>query len=82
MSQQASVCSEQDQHFRKLFYIMEHLGYDKRKFEHINFEFVKGMLTRNGTVHFIEDILETSSEAIKKLLLSKKAKLRIWKKQP
>ncbi|KAM0680579.1 hypothetical protein GINT2_001276 [Glugoides intestinalis] len=66
------VSSEQDQHFQQLFTCMEKLGYTRKQFEHVNYGFVHGMSTRKGTVHFIEDIIETSSEAIKSKLLNSK----------
>lgn len=66
------VSSEQDQHFQQLFTSMEKLGYSRKQFEHVNYGFVHGMSTRKGTVHFIEDIIETSAEAIKSKLLSSK----------
>lgn len=66
------VSSEQDRHFEQLFYCLQMLGYDRSMFEHVNYGYVKGMSTRNGTVHFIEDIIESSSEAIKSRLLKNK----------
>lgn len=66
------VSSEQDQHLQQLFYCMEKLGYDKNIFEHVNYGYVKGMSTRSGTVHLIEDIIESSSNAIRERLLSNK----------
>lgn len=66
------VSSEQDRHFDQLFYCLQLQGYDRSMFEHVNYGYVKGMSTRNGTVHFIEDIIESSSEAIKSRLLKNK----------
>lgn len=64
------VSCEQDLHFKQLFSCLEKLGYDRSMFEHVNYGFVKGMSTREGTVHFLEDIIQTSSQAIKTRLLS------------
>jgi len=66
------VSSEQDLHFQQLFTCLEKLGYDRDILTHINFGFVKGMSTRGGTVHFIEDIIQASSEAVKSRLLVNK----------
>ncbi|ELA42340.1 arginine-tRNA ligase [Vittaforma corneae ATCC 50505] len=63
------VSCEQDLHFKQLFSCLEKLGYDRSMFEHVNYGSVKGMSTRGGTVHFLEDIIQTSSEAIKARLL-------------
>lgn len=66
------VSSEQDLHFKQVFTCMEKLGYDRSIFQHVNFGYVKGMSTRGGTVHFIEDIIQASSEAVKTRLLANK----------
>lgn len=66
------VSSEQDQHLQQLFCCMGKLGYDRSIFEHVNYGYVKGMSTRRGTVHFLEDVIESSSSAIKERLLSNK----------
>lgn len=66
------VSSEQEQHLQQLFWCMSKLGYDRSMFEHVNYGHVKGMSTRKGTVHFLEDIIESSSNAIKERLLSNK----------
>lgn len=54
------VSSEQNLHFQQLFDIAGKLGYDKSHFEHVDFGLVKGMSTREGTVHFIDDVIETA----------------------
>lgn len=54
------VSSEQSLHFKQLFKIGEMLGYNKDIFEHVEFGLVKGMSTREGTVHFIDDVIETA----------------------
>lgn len=64
------VSSEQDLHFKQLFSCLEKLGYEKSMFEHVGFGFVKGLSTRRGNVHFIEDIIESSSDAVKSRLLN------------
>lgn len=66
------VSSEQDLHLRQLFHCLERLGYDKDMFQHVSYGYVKGMSTRKGTVHFLEDIIESSAEAIKSKLLDNK----------
>lgn len=65
------VSSEQDLHLKQLFHCMDLLGYDKNLFQHVNYGYVKGMSTRRGTVHFLEDIIQSSAEAIKSKLLVK-----------
>ena len=64
------VSSEQDLHLKQLFRCMELLGHDKNIFQHVGFGYVKGMSTRRGTVHFLEDIIESSADAIKTRLLN------------
>lgn len=64
------VDSAQNQHLSQLFCCMEKLGYDKSIFEHVNFGRVNGMSTRNGNVHFLEDIIDQSAKAVKKRLLN------------
>ena len=54
------VSSEQKLHFEQLFHIAGELGYDKSKLLHVDFGLVKGMSTREGTVHFIDDVIETA----------------------
>ncbi|ORD95115.1 Arginyl-tRNA synthetase [Enterospora canceri] len=56
------VSSEQDQHFKQLFKMAEMDGYDQSHFRHVNFGLVKGMSTREGTVHFIDDVIDTAYE--------------------
>ncbi|KAI5150335.1 arginyl-tRNA synthetase [Enteropsectra breve] len=68
------VGSEQDQHFNQLFKSMTKLGYDRNIFKHINYGMVKGMSTRNGTAHFLEEIIENSADVIKKTILSDSSK--------
>lgn len=66
------VSDEQKLHFQQLFTCMEKLGLDSKMFEHVSFGRVNGMSTRGGTVHFIDDIIQTSSDAIKTRLLANK----------
>ncbi|KAL6122298.1 Arginyl-tRNA synthetase [Nucleospora cyclopteri] len=58
------VSSEQELHFKQLFCIAEKLGYDKKIFKHVNFGLVKGMSTREGKVHFIEDVIEIATNVM------------------
>ncbi|KAI4290769.1 arginyl-tRNA synthetase [Pancytospora philotis] len=63
------VGDEQNKHFEQLFACLGQLGYDKSRFRHINYGMIKGMSTRNGQVHFLEDIIATSADVIKQKLL-------------
>ena len=65
------VSSEQDQHFKQLFCIAEKLGYRREIFEHVNFGMVRGMSTREGTVHFIEDVIEVAVRVIHEFIKDK-----------
>lgn len=69
------VSNEQDLHLSQLFYCMDLLGYDKNRFQHVNYGRVHGMSKRSGTVHFIEDILESCSNDIKTKFLDLKGNL-------
>lgn len=52
------VASAQDLHFKQLFKILELIGCQwTHTCQHVNFGLVNGMSTRNGTVVFLEDIL-------------------------
>ena len=52
------VASAQDLHFKQLFKILELIGCEwTHTCQHVNFGLVNGMSTRNGTVVFLEDIL-------------------------
>ena len=63
------VSSEQDQHFQQLFYIAEHiLKYPKEKFLHVNYGLVKGMSTREGTVHFIDDVIDLATSVFREFV--------------
>lgn len=68
------VADEQNKHFEQLFECMSQLGYDKKIFKHINYGLIKGMSTRNGQVHFLEDVIESSADAVTKNILSDPAK--------
>lgn len=70
------VGSEQKLHFRMLFKIMDLLGKDASKFEHINFGFYLSpdgtkMATRKGTIVFMEDVLNESIALAKKTIEEK-----------
>ncbi|KAI5168353.1 arginyl-tRNA synthetase [Pancytospora epiphaga] len=64
------VGDEQSKHFEQLFTCMEMLGYDRSRFRHINYGLIKGMSTRNGQVHFLEDVITNSAAVIKEKLLT------------
>lgn len=64
------VADEQNKHFEQLFQCLGKLGYDKTRFRHINYGLIKGMSTRNGQVHFLEDVITTSAEVIRDQLLA------------
>jgi len=46
------------------------------KLEHVNFGRIKGMSSRKGNVEFLEDILDTSKEAMLKQMQKNEAKTR------
>ncbi|ORD99755.1 SYR [Hepatospora eriocheir] len=58
------VASEQDLHFKQLFWIINRMGYDVSKLRHVNYGLVTGMSTRAGNVHFIEDVISRSKECM------------------
>lgn len=64
------VADEQNRHFQQLFVILDRLGHKSSMFRHLGYGLVKGMSTRNGTAHFLEDIIESSAEVIDNKLLS------------
>ena len=68
------VSSQQNLHFQQLFECLGRLGYDRNRFKHINYGMVQGMSTRNGNVHFLEDVLETAREKIKERIKQGKNK--------
>lgn len=55
------VASQQDLYFKQLIEIFKQLKV-KTECLHINYGMVKDMSTRNGTVIFLKDIIETSTE--------------------
>ncbi|PVU84762.1 hypothetical protein BB559_005156 [Furculomyces boomerangus] len=63
------VSSQQDLYFRQLFKTLEllELPYAK-KFTHINYGLVKGMSTRKGTVVFLNDIIEQTTESMHEIM--------------
>ncbi len=63
------VADEQNMHFRQLFRILEMLGYSSTKMEHINYGMIQKMSTRAGNVHFLEDVLRKSADAVCKNIL-------------
>ncbi|SNW62116.1 Arginyl-tRNA synthetase [Orpheovirus IHUMI-LCC2] len=60
------VASAQDHHFKQLFKILELMGREEvaSRCQHVNFGLVQGMSTRNGTVVFLEDMLNMSQEVM------------------
>lgn len=70
------VGSEQKLHFKMLFKIIDLLGKDSSKFEHINFGFYLSpdgskMATRKGTIVFMEDVLNESIALARKTIEEK-----------
>lgn len=65
------VADEQNKHFELLFACMEKLHYDGSLFRHINYGLIKGMSTRNGQVHFLEEVIERSARAVNENILSR-----------
>lgn len=68
------VADEQNKHFEQLFECLGQLGYDKNMFKHINYGLIKGMSTRNGQVHFLEDVITSSAEVVNEKILSDPAR--------
>lgn len=64
------VADEQNMHFKQLFECLHQLGYDRSMFKHVNYGLIKGMSTRNGQVHFLEDVITTSARIVKENILS------------
>ncbi|AFN83470.1 arginyl-tRNA synthetase [Encephalitozoon romaleae SJ-2008] len=64
------VSSEQNKHFEDLFKVLGVLGYDEDKFLHVSYGLVAGMSTRAGRVQFLEDIIQESTDVMKKVMLS------------
>ncbi|CAD26360.1 ARGINYL tRNA SYNTHETASE [Encephalitozoon cuniculi GB-M1] len=64
------VSSEQNKHFEDLFGVLEMLGYDKDKFQHVSYGLVAGMSTRAGKVQLLEDIIQESTEVMKNVMMS------------
>lgn len=64
------VADEQNMHFRQLFHCMELLGYDRTQFRHINYGLIRNMSTRAGNVHFLEDVLKCSADAVRTNILA------------
>ena len=70
------VASQQDLHFKQLFKVLELMGYEWSKdMIHVNFGMVslpEGTLsTRSGRVVFLEDVLNTSVEKTRDIVLEK-----------
>ena len=70
------VASQQDLHFKQLFKVLELMGYEwSRDMVHVNFGMVslpEGTLsTRKGRVVFLEDVLNTSVEKTREIVLEK-----------
>lgn len=63
------VASQQNRHFELLFECLRRIGCDRTVFKHIRYGMIAGMSTRRGNVHFLEDVIETSAEAVKERLL-------------
>ncbi|OMJ09071.1 putative arginine-tRNA ligase, cytoplasmic [Smittium culicis] len=63
------VSSQQDLHFKQLFKVAELLELPNHKnFVHINYGLVKGMSTRKGTVVFLNDIIEQTTESMHEIM--------------
>ncbi|KAI9358385.1 arginyl-tRNA synthetase [Pilaira anomala] len=58
------VGSEQAAYFREMFQISNLMMDKPLELEHVGFGRIKGMSTRNGTVVFLQDILDTAKERI------------------
>ncbi|OLY84439.1 Arginine-tRNA ligase, cytoplasmic [Smittium mucronatum] len=63
------VSSQQDLHFKQLFKVVELLDLPNAKnYHHINYGMVKGMSTRKGTVVFLNDIIEQTTESMHEIM--------------
>jgi arginyl-tRNA synthetase len=71
------VSNEQNRHFEQLFGAMRQMGYDPDMFLHVNYGMVQGMSTREGNVHFLEDIINTATDIMKKEILSNEEKASV-----
>lgn len=58
------VGSEQAAYFKQMFQISNLMMDKPLELEHVGFGRIKGMSTRNGTVVFLQDILDTAKERI------------------
>lgn len=63
------IANQQDLHVQQFFEILKQMGTEfHSKLEHINFGMVEGMSTRNGTVVFLDHILEETKEKMHEVM--------------
>lgn len=69
------IASQQDLHAAQFFEILKQMGFEWAKdLQHINFGMVEGMSTRNGTVVFLDNILEKTKESMHEIMKKNEGK--------
>lgn len=69
------IATQQDLHVAQFFEILKQMGLPwADRLEHVNFGMVLGMSTRNGTVVFLDDILEETKEKMHEVMKKNEAK--------
>jgi arginyl-tRNA synthetase len=69
------IATQQDLHVAQFFEILKQMGYEwVKNLEHVNFGMVLGMSTRNGTVVFLDDILEETKTKMHEVMKKNETK--------
>ncbi|ODV63504.1 arginine--tRNA ligase [Ascoidea rubescens DSM 1968] len=69
------IASQQDLHTAQFFEILKQMGYEwANNLVHVNFGMVLGMSTRQGTVVFLDDILEQTKSEMHNVMQKNEAK--------